>query len=1052
MLTALINIKQSEKKPTLILFTMFFTIVFATITGSAMRDTIFLIQFNKKFLPIMYLFIAIAMTFLVTIYNKYSSEKDQLSLLILLGLLFSLTLLIFQFYLSTWTIPIFYIWIEIITIFSIMQFWLVAGEIFNPRQAKRIFPLIIAGGSIAAIFSGYCIGSFVKYFGSNNLLYLTICFLIGNALLGVFLNPFRSHEKKIQPKQEPELNFKNIKKESYLFSIGLAVAFSAIISRLIDYQFKIVAVSSYPNQDDLVNFFGSFYALTGLATLLMQITATGFILKRFGILIGLLILPISISFGSVGFLFSGTLFTVYLAKFSDQVFKFSINNSIKEVLWLPISSKKKSQSKPIIDGVVRSAAEGIAGILIFLLVAFKLMPESNIKFLSILVLIGIVFWIWNCFKMSDGYIKSIIGSIENRRLDLDDINFDVNDANTVSTIEDTLLCEDELKQLFAIDILWKLPLTPWKNTLEFLFTNGTLPVQRAILELAWNDDEIIPDNLVLTKIMAEDEVSPYALICYNDRGLDHSSIINYLTHENTILKIAYAITVLSNQKNHNQALKVLNEIHKSKIPNHKIQLLSFIKKFPKIFSDEYIIEYLSNNSSDIKNATLDFLISNPKNIFFEKIIFLLAKPETEKKAKQALLALNKSWTSEKLIKILSNPATETKYAKSILNIMHSFDDKRLIKIILGMIKSHHISIINKSSNCLIKISKLNNININELYEIEEYIKIIAKRAFQLHLFRSTILHDQNSALIIDHIDHDIEKISPILLKLGTLREPQIPIEKYIHFIETKDKQLLPLVLELIETTFSSHAKKFVLPLIDPDTKPDKIAIGIFKDKFLTKDEMLLFWINSSHLWKKTIALNYCIKNEKAKLLTQATWKTKKNIQTEYNLLNSQEIAYINRNFLNNEISIEENNKMYSILEKTLLLKTVNLFQKIPGNVLSKIAQIATEISLETDDVIFQEGEPGKSLFVIITGKVNILNDNQIIANLEKGNCIGEMSILDQAPRSADAIAAEESILLQIDQDGFFELMAGNPDIMKEIIKMLTKRLRKMNKKLTDSLK
>ena len=63
-----------------------------------------------------------------------------------------------------------------------------------------------------------------------------------------------------------------------------------------------------------------------------------------------------------------------------------------------------------------------------------------------------------------------------------------------------------------------------------------------------------------------------------------------------------------------------------------------------------------------------------------------------------------------------------------------------------------------------------------------------------------------------------------------------------------------------------------------------------------------------------------------------------------------------------------------------------------------------------------------------------------------------MSILDHAPRSADAITIEETILLQIDQEGFFELMAGNPDIMKEIVKILTKRLRKMNKKLTDSLK
>ena len=63
-----------------------------------------------------------------------------------------------------------------------------------------------------------------------------------------------------------------------------------------------------------------------------------------------------------------------------------------------------------------------------------------------------------------------------------------------------------------------------------------------------------------------------------------------------------------------------------------------------------------------------------------------------------------------------------------------------------------------------------------------------------------------------------------------------------------------------------------------------------------------------------------------------------------------------------------------------------------------------------------------------------------------------MSLLDQEPRSADAVASGESILLKIDQDGFFELMASNSEIIKQIMKMLTKRLRQTNKKLTDSLK
>lgn len=1054
MLTDLLKIKPSEKHPTLILFTMFFTIVFATIIGSAIRDAVFLVQFDKNLLPIMYLFIAIVMVFTISIYNKFSKERDQLNLLIVTGIFFSLSLLLFQSFSNTWLIPIFYIWIEVITIFSVMQFWLVAGEIFNPRQAKRTFPLIIAGGSIAAIFSGYGINPFVTYFGSSNLLYLIICSLLVNVFLARILKPYKFNKEKLSTKNNTELNFNNIKNDSYLFSIGIMVAISAILSRIIDYQFKIISASTFPNQDELVNFFGTYYGATGLATLLMQLVITGFILKRFGILIGLLILPISIGIGAMGFLLSGTLLTVFIAKFSDQVFKFSINNSIKEILWLPISVKKKLQSKPVIDGIVRSGVEGLAGIFIFLLVSFNILPESNIHLLSIIVLIGIIFWIWNCFKMTNGYVTSIVGSIENRQLNLDDINFDIDNINTVKTLDKSLLDDSELKQLFAIDLLWELPLAPWKNTLEFLFTNGTLSVQRGILELTWDNPKIISDQLIINKIKNENQLSPYALICANDRGLKKglSQIKNYLDHNNTTLKIAYAITTLSNDETHQLSLKIINQIHASQIEKDQLHLIGFLKRYPQIFTDNAILNYISNDSDHIKNSILDFLISNPNKLYFDHLIKLLDKPSTKKNAQIALLAIDKNWAFEKLLQILSNPETIARRYKSILSIIHHYNDKRLIDSILTMIDSPHLSIINESSNALIKISKTKSLDDYQLKQVEKSILIIAKRAFQLHLFKSTIINDLNSSLIKDHIEYDLAKITPVLLKLGTLKDPNIPIEKYIHFIDANNTELLPLVLELVETTFSAQAKKYTIPLIDPDTQPVKIAIGLFKESFLTKDNMLLFWMNSNHIWKKTIALNYCMKNEKTRLLQKVEWKIKNDIKKYYNFLNASEKVYLNRNFLNNKIPIEENNAMYSILEKTLLLKSVNLFQKIPGNVLSKIAQIASEVHLEPNEIIFKEGESGDSLFVIITGKVDIINDNKLIANLEQGNCIGEMSILDHAPRSADAITIEETILLQIDQEGFFELMAGNPDIMKEIVKILTKRLRKMNKKLTDSLK
>ena len=121
--------------------------------------------------------------------------------------------------------------------------------------------------------------------------------------------------------------------------------------------------------------------------------------------------------------------------------------------------------------------------------------------------------IWNCFKLTNGYISSIVNSIENRRLNLDEVEFSIDDTNTVRTLDSALLEENELKQLFAIDLLWNLPLNPWKDSLEFLFIKGSPPIQRAVLELTWNKPDIISDQLIIYKIKKEDDISPHALIC-----------------------------------------------------------------------------------------------------------------------------------------------------------------------------------------------------------------------------------------------------------------------------------------------------------------------------------------------------------------------------------------------------------------------------------------------------------------------------------------------------------------------------------------------------------
>jgi len=82
------------------------------------------------------------------------------------------------------------------------------------------------------------------------------------------------------------------------------------------------------------------------------------------------------------------------------------------------------------------------------------------------------------------------------------------------------------------------------------------------------------------------------------------------------------------------------------------------------------------------------------------------------------------------------------------------------------------------------------------------------------------------------------------------------------------------------------------------------------------------------------------------------------------------------------------------------------------------------------------------MFIIVDGAVRIHKGEKEIAFLSKGKFIGEMALLDQEPRSASITTTEETTLLEINGEDFYDLMASRMEIMQGIVKVLTQRLRK----------
>ena len=1048
---AIINIKSKERKPAALLFFMFFSIVSATITGASVRDAVFLTQFDKSYLPVMFITIAVVMAGVIALYKKLTAGQDQIFVISISGALFSVSLFLLQSNLSGLFIPVLYIWMEVVTILSIFQFWILAGEIFNARQAKRIFTLLGAGGSFAGMGAGYGIKPFVSTFGSENLLFLTIFFIGLSVVMAQMLRPFRISRKPKKVNSKPVAKSKT-EFEPYLKSIALLIGLAAFVSKIIDYQFKMMAADAFPNQNDLVSFFGTYYMSTGAATLIMQFFVTGFILTRFGILAGLLVLPIFLAIGSSGFLAIGTLSAVFIAKFSDQVFKFSTNNAVQEILWLPVAPEKKKRAKPIIDGTIRSGLEGLAGVLIFALVSFKLVPQDNIQLLSLLVILGVIFWLWNSFRLKDGYVNSLMKAIENRQLNLDDVEFDINDSHIVDTIDKTLKDDDELKQLFALDLLWTLPLHPWKNTLQYLFHHGSNQIQRAVLELAWHQPGIITDQLLLNSFKEDSELAPFAISCAGDRMIPDiaEKVSPFLKSDNPSLSAAAAVGILKQDTNHHESKLILDSLMESDDPTILCTTIGFLKQSGQWISTENKKRFLGHESHDVRNQILAVFKGSPDSDFLVSIIRNLANASTFDAAESALKQYDPSLVTDRFYHFLFAEDSPLRLKLGILKTTHEFSSSDMAELLSSGLNDPDLLILNGISNALVKMSKNKELEAEILNKIENHIKAISKRAFQLYLLRDQLKNVSQAFLIQDHIESDLNKVIPILLKLGTLKKPDIPIETYIRYVKSNDPDLLPIVLELVDSTFSPENRKHTLPLIDPDVDRIKIGQELFPDLFRNPNDMLGHWIKNPHFWKTGIALQYLLNSENTAVLKIIKWDKIPNSIFTSNLFNETEQNYLNRNFLNDKFPIQENPPMYSILEKTIILKSVDLFHNIPGDVLTRIAQIAEELRCEQNHVIFKEGDQGDSMFVIISGKVDVIQNDHSITQLERGTCIGEMALLDQEPRSADAITLEESVLLKIDQEGFFQLMASNPEIMKQIVKILTRRVRSMNKKLTNA--
>jgi AAA family ATP:ADP antiporter len=470
-LRGFLDVRPGEGRAILVTFTYMAMAVGSFLLAKPIRNGLFLGEFGSSKLVYVYLLVPLVLSVLVPFYTAVAEKWGERQVVTASLLLLAGSVLAFwwglTFHSAAWVSGAFYVWVNCYGVIASVQAWTFASAVFDARQARRLFGLVGSGASLGAILGGLMAGVLVGALGTINLL-LVLAGLI--AVTAVVVNAGwhlrRPDATALRRAPDPEAKVRRrvplvgtlalIWRTPYLRHIALLVAVVSITTLWIQFLFQAGAERQFAGDADrMTRFFGHFNAILGVGALMVQVLATGPALRRFGLGVTILLLPVLLTSGVAAIALTASLWAVLMTSAFDQGFRFSIDKATFELLYLPISSATKTRIKSTIDLIVSRSADGVGAVLLGLATTgFFALPGAGFgpRGVAVVSLLLIAGWVALALTLRRGYVTAIYDSITQHRLDAERAAGTVLDRTATDALAARLRDGELVEVLYALDV------------------------------------------------------------------------------------------------------------------------------------------------------------------------------------------------------------------------------------------------------------------------------------------------------------------------------------------------------------------------------------------------------------------------------------------------------------------------------------------------------------------------------------------------------------------------------------------------------------------------
>lgn len=1025
-LAALLKIRPQEWRLVLLVAALFLCVQAGQGLGDNAASAIFFLRYGVENLPYMYMLLGV-LTFLITLLYTVGLGRF-LKRRFFSGLLAgAIAMLLLERLAVQFELPAFYplLWLSISVLAMILGtfVWNVAGEVCDPRQAKRLFPLFASAGILGSVVGNLITGAAAQALGTENLLVLYALLLgLGWWLtrqipLGASL-PVTGRQSSILADLRAGFDF--ARSSVLLRLMALASILFSVLYFSVAFPFSKVAAASFPDEAGVAGFLGLFSSITTAVTFLVSLLIANRVYARLGIVNSILMLPLTYIFGFAVFAAAYSLPGAVTARFTQLVILSGLAGTAWNALFNIAPPEKRGQVLAFNNGVPSQVGVILSGVLLVL--GGSLLTTVQIFWMGIAVALICLLVVW---RMRKAYGDALIAALQAGRVDVfvpvegAFEQFSQDPAAVRAAVQALGASQPQTRRLAAeilarmgpavadapgvasgligclndddpgtcqaaAEAIGQIGLASGQEALVTCLEHPAAAVRAAALH-ALGRLEIAPGVVLRDKLLEklndpDDGVQVQAAAALARLGDPQRGLVSlsgqFFRQPPTAERIA-----------------ILVVLHELAIETNVLAGSSY----PLALVDAA----LNDVSPQVRAAACRLLAARQGVQDHERLVACLFDDDPWVTS-AAAAALHTLWTRARtqVLPVLLS-ASFTAQAAALEAIPAGDPDS--LDAVLGFVQREAAGI----------------------RHLRDQIAVFPSEGRALRLLRAVLVNRQ-------------ERRERLLIRAAGLYSPPDALEVVGRSLHAPNPQTRAAALEALETLGDHRFVREILPLVE--LEPGETGPGA-AGPHLTPREALQEYLADPADWLRALAAGAT-----AELGTRELIPRLRTLESESNLLVRQ--AAQQALFKFGEVPEMETLATVSQLERLLLLREVPLFAELPPEDLEQVAAIAQEQLFASGAEICREGDPGQAMYVIVSGQVEVLKaydtGEKRLAVRGPGEFVGEMAVIDAIPRSASLHAAGEVRVLVIEGQAVEAILRERPSVSIAMLRGLSRRLRELS--------